>query len=713
MAYCKRLLGFLLLAALATLLLASSIYVVHVAEAEVVEVDTFLYLMVAPNPAGVGQTVLITFQLDKPSPLAFGVLEKIPGSFFQGFTIKITKPDGTVETKGPLKAWATSGAFIFYTPDQEGTYRIQASFPGQWINTTAFAVGGWRPNTQYWFKPSVSREVELIVQSQPPEPYPEVPLPTDYWTRPIYGENKGWWQVADNWLMQGYDYLLRFFPGYTAFAPYTDAPESPHVLWKKPIWFGGIAGGQFGDKSFYTGLSYEQPYAPLILCGRIIYVEHDPADETNIIGTRCLDLYTGEEIWFLEDVSIDFAQIYDIENPNEHGLIAHLWDISGPPSNTTARLYDAFTGKYQFTITNITWGGLRGTTFGPRGEILSWSIVDAGSNRRLILWNSSKAIHEAFPWIGGEVGEIYDPIMGSVVDGRLGIQLNTTIPPTPGTIYYISVKEGIIITYASDTSTFPITWIHAAYDAWTGRQLWVKNRTNIYMKPYTVGPGRPTAIGEGIYVQADQAKMQIHAYDIRTGEELWVSKSYTEVTNTTDWAYFTRAYDIAYGKVYCAGYDGHVRAFDAKTGELVWDFYFGNAGTETPYGSWPVYNGFTIADGKIYVANDEHSPDSVLWRGGRLWCIDAETGELLWSLSGWLRIPVIADGFLTACNAYDNQIYVIGKGPSATEVSAPQVAVTVGSTVLHVASPARYTCRCKGEHERLDGVPAHAEANSG
>jgi len=64
----------------------------------------------------------------------------------------------------------------------------------------------------------------------------------------------------------------------------------------------------------------------------------------------------------------------------------------------------------------------------------------------------------------------------------------------------------------------------------------------------------------------------------------------------------------------------------------------------------------------------------------------------------------VAEGYLVFGNSYDGYIYCFGKGPSATEVSAPQV---------HVASPARYTCRCKGEHERLDGVPAHAEANSG
>ena len=36
------------------------------------QIDTFLYVMVSPNPVGVGQTVYVTIQLDKLSPTAVG-----------------------------------------------------------------------------------------------------------------------------------------------------------------------------------------------------------------------------------------------------------------------------------------------------------------------------------------------------------------------------------------------------------------------------------------------------------------------------------------------------------------------------------------------------------------------------------------------------------------------------------------------------------------
>lgn len=647
--------------------------------AAAIEIITYLYVMPSPNPVGVNQTVMVTVQMDKTSPTAIGVTG---GDHFKGFTIKITHPDGTVETKGPYEAWSTSNFFFTYKPTMEGTYKLQANFPGQWINTTTFATGGYLPNTQYWFRPSTSSTVELTVQREPIQPYPDVPLPTDYWRRPIYAENKGWWQVADNWLMQCYDIPLRSFCVSTAFAPYTSAPESAHIVWKKPLVFGGIGGGPYGDKSFYTGLSYEQFYLPLIVQGRIIYVDHSPITATDIIGTRCLDLYTGEEIWFLPKVNIAFAQIFNIENPNEHGLITHLWEVSGPTTNTTARIYDAFTGNYQFTITNITWGGFASfaggpTVFGPSGEVLSYRLDNVG--RRLILWNSSLAIFKAFPWLGLEAGKIYNPAPGARINGRLGIQWNVSISTLPGNPSISAIGEGYILAQDRVANPGPgplksqFIYIDCAFDAKTGNLLWTRNRTDIY----SAYMRRPVVIRDGVYVIMDEAELRIHAYSIKTGEKLWVTDPLP-----SGWSIFTYQMHIAYGKLYTTSYDGHVFAYNITTGKRVWDFYVGNAGLETAYGTWPTYNGFTIADGKIYVANDEHSPDSVLWRGGKLWCIDAENGTLLWSISGWLRNPAISDGYLTALNSLDGQIYTFGKGPSTMTVEAPAVAVPKGSTVV-------------------------------
>ena len=231
---------------LTLLMLTASMYVATAQP--IIELTTYLFLSVAPSPVGVGQSVSIAVQMDKTSPTAAGV---VTGEFFSGFTVEITKPDGSKETQGPFKAYSTSGFFFTYTPTMEGKYTFQAIFPGQWINTTTFAQTGfgYRTNTNYYFRPSKSPIVEVTVQSERIEPYQNVPLPTEYWTRPIYAENKGWWKMADNWLMQCYNTPTRDFCMTTAFAPYTKAPQSSHILWTKQILFGGIAGGSLDRKS--------------------------------------------------------------------------------------------------------------------------------------------------------------------------------------------------------------------------------------------------------------------------------------------------------------------------------------------------------------------------------------------------------------------------------------------------------------------------------
>jgi hypothetical protein len=44
--------------------------------------------------------------------------------------------------------------------------------------------------------------------------------------------------------------------------------------------------------------------------------------------------------------------------------------------------------------------------------------------------------------------------------------------------------------------------------------------------------------------------------------------------------------------------------------------------------------------------------------------------------------PVIGDDIIAALNEYDNQIYAIGRGPTATTVTAPDEGVTLGNSVV-------------------------------
>lgn len=665
-------------------------------------IDTFSFIYPAPSPVGVNQQVIVTYLVDKVNPIAL-----IRSDFFTGFMVTITKPDGTTETKGPLSADSTSAGWFAYTPTQVGTYYFKVSFPGQWANSTAGTMTMFGPvlqDTNRWYKPSESGNVPLVVQQNPVEKIQSQPFPTDYWTTPVSAENKGWTQYMDNWLMVGYDTPSRSFNGQIAFSPYSKASDTGHVMWAEPISYGGMVSKQFGDKNYYTGLVYEQFYMPIILSGRIIYVDHGPtagssmSTPVNNFGTRCLDLYTGEEIYYLTNVTIDFAQTLSIDTPNEHGVLPYLWTaptpgIVGPASGPmTWVMYDGWTGRQILTVANATPGT---TIFGPKGEILSYTYDAVGGT--LKMWNSTKCVFRSTPASifsgGGE--DAWSPPIGLVADWNLGIEWTVAVPNLNAvgmpSIQTVSIADNAILIssgsllFPNDQTTYPPTYTDAAFPALINKQsngnypasispLWVKNRADMngWVELHF-------NINEGMYSRFDDAKQVIRTYSITTGDELSVTDPISNPPSL--WAVFSHG-GMAYGKNYICGYDGVVRCFDGKTGARLWEYALPSAGLETAYGTYPMYAGVTIADHKVYVSPDEHSPDSDMWRGGKLYCIDADTGKALWAVSGYYHYQTISNGYVTAVNSYLQTIYTFGKGPSSTTVSAPQVSVAKGTTVM-------------------------------
>ena len=136
-----------------------------------------------------------------------------------------------------------------------------------------------------------------------------------------------------------------------------------------------------------------------------------------------------------------------------------------------------------------------------------------------------------------------------------------------------------------------------------------------------------------------------------------------------------------------AGMDGYVAAFDLTNGKLLWKTK-PDDGTpvDAPYGHRPfsMHSGIVIADNKVFACNGEHSPNQPLWRGSKLWCLDAENGELIWSILGWWDTgqPVIADGYLVALNGYDNRLYCFGKGPTSITINTPQTTIPNNTNVI-------------------------------
>jgi hypothetical protein len=660
-------------------------------------IKVYAYVEPLPSKIGVGQIVTLIYGIDQVNPIA-----TVYGPFFTGFTLTITHPDGTVETKSNLFVDSTSFGHLTITPDKVGTYYLQLSFAGQWVNMTAgtvtFERGVVTQDTNNYYQPATSSKTALTVQEEPVPGVDTSPLPTDYWTTPVYSENKGWAAKMDNWLMMAYDQTPRYFNGMGAFSPNTTAPDSPHVLWTQQLQEGGLAGAKFGGKSLYHSEVYQQYYIPLILNGKIYYVDHGPSNTgvpggtgsllVDNFGTRCIDLYTGEEVFYLTNVTIDMAQTLDVETPNKHGVVPYLWSIPGvsdynaiggapPTEGLTWQMYDAFTGNRILTILNAISGA---PTFGPNGEILVYTLAVDGT--WMSLWNSTKCL------LAFDFGLFGSPSRDTVFDWSIGLEWNVTLnaPSAIGSPSIMAVSyndDRVLVLYGSRLAyplqgTYPAVLTDCAYPAKVTpgatslSPAWVKNRTNLY--DYVE---LHFNINEGMYSVFDNAELKVHTYSSINGDELSVSPALSDRLYTI----FAHTW-MAYGNTYFWSYDGYVRCVNGKTGNVTWSSYLGDLAFGQAYATPPVYCGATIADGKVYIGTSDHSPDSDMWVGSKLFCFDAFTGKELWNVTGYYGYTAVSNGYLTAYNGYNVEIYTYGKGPSATSVTASPKVSVFGNDVL-------------------------------
>ncbi len=208
---------------------------------------TYAFIGATPNPVGVGEQTLLHIGITQQlANVALG---------WYGLSVTVTKPDGTTETISDIKTDSTGGTGRIYTPTMAGNYTFQTHFPEQ--NYTWPPTAPRRPFTgTAVYKASDSEIVKLVVQADPIAYYPGVPLPTEYWTRPITSQFREWSPIAGNWVNP---LPINFL------APYNDAPETGHVLWAKPLTTGGLVGGDLGQNMYQTGDAYQGLFANSVI----------------------------------------------------------------------------------------------------------------------------------------------------------------------------------------------------------------------------------------------------------------------------------------------------------------------------------------------------------------------------------------------------------------------------------------------------------------
>jgi hypothetical protein len=386
------------------------------------QIPTFAYIHASPDPIGVGQTATVFMWLNQIFGVGFDTTSYalLSNNYrFHNYNFTVVAPDGTVKTTiFDIVQDTTSNQITTLVPDQVGTYTLMFSFPGQ---TYTQYPGQYNPNSilvndTYL---SSSATTTLTVQSeQIPAAVGSSPLPTAYWTRPIYGENTDWWTISSNWLGAGS--AVNPAVGSGAISTFSTGPPmnmwgaimnrypgdaigsmTSHVMWTKPIQSGGVVGGNAfyagggypgtgQGVGYYEGTAYEQRYInPIIMDGLLYYMAPLGFDAPSYGPLTCLNLQTGQVVWTSNTLPApSFGYIYNLWNPDEHGTFPPILIC---PLGTTWLMVDAFTGTIMFNVTGVPSGYVAA---GPSGEQLRYVLTNQGTsanpNWYLAEWNSSK-----------------------------------------------------------------------------------------------------------------------------------------------------------------------------------------------------------------------------------------------------------------------------------------------------------------------------------
>ncbi len=653
-------------------------------------IQSLAFLSVSPNPCGVGQELLVNVWTTFPSG---------EGKYQVGYKVTITHPDGTTEDVN-LKSYVADGTSWFtFVPQQVGQWKFVFNFAGEWFPAGYYRDGQYSTSRTGFFAgaifnpsdyvtPATSNTVVIDVVSNLIASW-QSPLPNDYWTRPIEPNNREWNTIAGNYpwgeQMGGSNAWRDEYYG-----PFVTAPDTPHIVWKRQGAIAGIIGGETGNYAtlsapgggFFGGGG---PIAPpsVIYQGRC-YATYFRPGVGNVAA--CYDLRTGEVFYEIPTASggvtpthIAYWAGVDASVPGAEAaasLGVELHTISG------GRLYKINPLTGQVTV-NVSLPALQNFEYFYRdGYYLSFTPYQniQVNNSGIVLTKARTGFLVNWSEQGSSTN----------FTSRIASNISVTIQLSYRTLYEIGAY-GDLGAYDPDTgitinqNRFILGGYYGssleAVDLISGRALWNwTSDVNAMESAY-----RPTNAWarHGIYV-AEMERGYWQAWDERTGRILWKSDM-----NDVPWGEFWM-YDLAAFEdmILGVGYTG-VWCLNETNGAVVWHYVDPAPPFETPYnsanGTIDCYSvqAIRIADGKVYVCNDEHTASQPATRGWGLVCLDVRTGQKLWKISGTRMSPgPAADGYMVTSSSYDGYMYVLGKGKSKTTVTAPLTTVPKGDAVV-------------------------------
>jgi len=666
------------------------------------EMTSYAYLIVEPNPVGVGQTTYIAMMVDYPMPGA----TEANSIRRHDYKLTIVAPDGHTETKSWAEVKDTTGVqSTSFTPDQVGEYIFYFEYPSQTYTWTT-AEGGTAAYYDVVFL-ATNATATLTVQEDVISGSTDAALPTEYWSRPIFGANDNWYTIASNWLSSNYFGTFQQ-SGYNLWQTSGSAPASSHIAWTLPFEDGGVVGGTntyVDGATFYSGGSYEGRFQNSIIMNGRLYTKGTLSDN-NTAGTyMCIDLRTGKTLWTNDNINPTFGELYTYESPNQHGVIAngYLFQTVTVGTTQTWIAYDSLTGKWLFNLTGVPSTGT--VVYTENGEIVKYILNYNTTSKSgwLALWNWTAAPYAAAGMPGSGSNAIQWRPTGKVIDTSTAYSWNVTITAdltgnTSPAISYILQDDVILGTSSSLTAGIstsrgtpdPYTvWALSLEEGSVGTLLWKQS----YSAPTgnetrKLGPLDPV---NRVWTMTDSETMEWLGYSIDDGSLLWGPTS----AETRPMQYFSSGSGsgqravTAYGNIYVQGFGGELFCYSTIDGSLLWKYNNTSSGVDTSWGLMPIFIS-AIADGKVYAFNNEHSPNSPLYNGYSIYCINATTGEEIYKMPSWsgqtggtgTSTAVLADGSLVYYNYYDNQLYCISKGATQTTVDAPNLAAQSGQSVV-------------------------------
>ena len=188
----------------------------------------------------------------------------------------------------------------------------------------------------------------------------------------------------------------------------------------------------------------------------------------------------------------------------------------------------------------------------------------------------------------------------------------------PGTVAGGLVAVGnVVYTADSNSNGGPSSHNVYAFDALTGRELWV------------YGGFGPTVVANGVLFTGMGIDCSVRAITAETGLSLWTYATGGIIKSLT----------VAGGVVYAGSDDGYLYAINAATGAGIWSYPTGGA----------VRSGIAVANGAVYFASDDHY----------VYAAHAATGKPKWSYRtrGPVQSGVAAAGRAVVAGSTDGTVY--------------------------------------------------------